>query len=38
MSAQVSSHDMEVRLVRPSDNSSEINYVFNRKRPVFTYW
>lgn len=37
MSAQVSTHDMDVRLVRPSDIRSEINYAFNRKRPVFIW-
>ena len=37
MSAKVSTHDMDVRLVRPSDIRSEINYAMNRKRPVFIW-
>lgn len=37
MSAKVSSHDMDVRLVRPSDIRAEINYAMNRKRPVFIW-
>lgn len=37
MSAQVSMNDMDVRVVRPSDVRAEINYAFNRKRPVFIW-
>ena len=37
MSAKVSTHDMDVRLVRPSDIRAEINYAMNRKRPVFIW-
>jgi hypothetical protein len=34
---KVSSSDMDVRVVRPSDIRAEINYAFNRKRPVFIW-
>lgn len=37
MSATVSTHDMDVRLVRPSDIREEVNYAMNRKRPVFIW-
>jgi hypothetical protein len=37
MSAQVSLNDMDVRLVRPSDIRAEVNYAFDRKRPVFIW-
>ena len=37
MSAQVSMNDLDVRIVRPSDIKSEVNYAFNRKRPVFIW-
>ena len=33
MSAQVSMNDLDVRIVKPSDIKSEVNYAFNRKRP-----
>jgi MoxR-like ATPase len=35
--AQVSTADMDVRLVRPSDIREEVNYAMNRKRPVFIW-
>lgn len=35
--AKVSTQDMDVRVVRPSDVRAEINYAFNRKRPVFIW-
>lgn len=35
--AKVSSHDMEVRLSKPSDLKAEIAYAFRRKRPVFIW-
>ena len=35
MSAQVSMNDMDVRIVKPSDIKDEVNYAFNRKRPIF---
>ena len=35
--AKVSTNDMDVRVVRPSDVRAEINYAFNRKRPVFIW-
>ena len=37
MSAQVSMNDLDVRIVKPSDIKSEVNYAFNRKRPVFIW-
>ena len=37
MSAQVSMNDMDVRIVKPSDIKDEVNYAFNRKRPIFLW-
>ena len=37
MSAQVSMNDLDVRIVKPSNIKSEVNYAFNRKRPVFIW-
>ena len=37
MSAQVSMNDLDVRIVKPKDIKSEVNYAFNRKRPVFIW-
>jgi hypothetical protein len=37
MATKVSTNDMEVRLVKPSDLRAEINYAFKRKRPVFIW-
>ena len=31
MSAQVSMNDLDVRIVKPSNIKSEVNYAFNRK-------
>lgn len=33
----VSTHDMEVRLTKPSDLKSELAYAFRRQRPVFIW-
>lgn len=35
--AKVSTHDMEVRLTKPSDLKAELAYAFRRKRPVFIW-
>ena len=35
--AKVSTNDMEVRVIRPSDLRAEVNYAMNRKRPVFIW-
>ncbi len=37
MSVKVSSNDLDVRVVRPSDIRAELNYAFNRQRPVFIW-
>ena len=34
---KVSTNDLDVRVVRPSDVRAEINYAMNRKRPVFIW-
>ena len=35
--SKVSTNDLDVRVVRPSDIRAELNYAFNRKRPVFIW-
>jgi len=37
MKNKVSTNDLDVRVVRPSDVRAEINYAMNRKRPVFIW-
>ena len=37
MKNKVSTNDLDVRVVRPSDIRAELNYAFNRKRPVFIW-
>jgi len=37
MTNKVSTNDLDVRVVRPSDVRAELNYAFNRKRPVFIW-
>ena len=34
---KISTNDLDVRVVRPSDVRAEINYAMNRKRPVFIW-